>query len=291
LNPVRTSIHSFCLLPRWTTEAGIAAASVAAESGFGYLVVPLKDHTLMEPDRLAPAFEAAGIVPLATSNLAPGNDVSDTDPEIRRRGVEHHLDSLRIARDLGASHVGGALYGALHRYDTAPTSENWKAAVDSVQVVAAAAQTMGMTLAIEIVNRYENHLINTVESGLAFLDDAGCDNLFLHLDTFHMNIEETDPLDALRRALPRLGYFELDQNDRGMLSAGAIDFQPFLDLILRSDYAGWIGAEGFSGSVSAPGVAAGVAAWRPTYSSGDEFARDAARVISDLTHTIERSTL
>ena len=83
---------------------------------------------------------------------------------------------------------------------------------------------MGVRLAIEIVNRYESNLINTVADAVTFLNRVGSDNLKLHLDTFHMNIEEPDFYAALDAALPHLVYFELDQNHRGLPDEGTLDF-------------------------------------------------------------------
>ena len=95
---------------------------------------------------------------------------------------------------------------------------------------------MGIRLALEIVNRYESNLINTVEQALELLRRIGSNNVFLHLDTFHMHIEEADMGRALDVALPHLAYFELDQNHRGHPDQGAIDFEPLLTRLFKAGY-------------------------------------------------------
>src|SRR5215212_2146093 len=171
------------------------------------------------------------------------------------------------------------LYSALHRYDRPPTPENFKAAAEGLSVVAERAKEMGLTLAIEVVNRYESNLINTVEQAVQLIDDVGADNLFIHLDTFHMSIEEDNVAAALRRARPYLFYFELDQNHRGLLSAGTIQFEPLMEILRETAYDGVIGIEAFSAAVSGPRPRVSVAAWRELFSSGDEVAADARNIL------------
>jgi D-psicose/D-tagatose/L-ribulose 3-epimerase len=276
---VRTSIHSYVWVSDWTTETGLAAAERAMQFGFDHMVVPLRDHATVQPERLARGFSRLGIVPLVTSTLRPENDISSTDAGIWQRGVAYHLQSLRIAQDMGAPHVGGVLYSALHRYDRPPTPENFKAAAEGLSVVAERAKEMGLTLAIEVVNRYESNLINTVEQAVQLIDDVGADNLFIHLDTFHMSIEEDNLAAALRRARPYLFYFELDQNHRGLLSAGTIQFEPLIEILREMEYDGVIGIEAFSAAVSGPRPRVSVAAWRELFSSGDEVAADARNIL------------
>jgi D-psicose/D-tagatose/L-ribulose 3-epimerase len=107
----------------------------------------------------------------------------------------------------------------------------------------------------------------------------GSDNVRLHLDTFHMNIEETDPLAGIEQALPHLAYFELDQNHRGRPDRGAIDFTPLLAALFRANYPGLIGVEAFSSRVTGLDVAAIIGIWRDMFEDGNEVARAGAPII------------
>ena len=77
-----------------------------------------------------------------------------------------------------------------------------------------------MALCLELFNRYETNLINTVKQGIAYIRDTGSDNIFLHIDTFHMNIEEADQAQAIRRAGDYIGYFHVGENHLGFLGSG-----------------------------------------------------------------------
>lgn len=129
--------------------------------------------------------------------------------------------------------------------------------------------------------RYETNMLNTADQGLAFLDLVQCDNVYLHLDTFHMKIEERDMIAPLRRAMKRLVYFELDQNHRGSPGSGLIDFEPLLAELSRSGYSGIVGIEAFSRSLLAPDLANALSIWRDLFTDGDEVAAQGIRSVRE----------
>jgi D-psicose/D-tagatose/L-ribulose 3-epimerase len=277
MNPL--SIHSYVWLPAWTTAGGEFAVARARAAGYDRVVVPLRDPEAIEPETIRRIFEKHGLRPVNTANQLPDADVSSTDPEIRRRGIARHLLSLRLACDMGSDQMGGVLYGVLGKAARPAKADNLAAAAESLAAVAEEAGRLGVRLTLEIVNRYESNLINTVAQGLALRRMIGADNVYLHLDTFHMNIEEADPLAAIDAALPHLGYFELDQNHRGLPDRGTLDFAPMLDRLRRAGYRGPIGVEAFSSRIAGPEVAAGVAVWRDMFDDGDAVARAGATII------------
>ncbi|PSH65780.1 sugar phosphate isomerase/epimerase [Phyllobacterium brassicacearum] len=277
MNPV--SIHAYCWLPAWSTAGGERIVPRAAEFGFDHMVVPMRDHAVIEPDRIARLFECNGMTPVTSANQLPDADVSSLDPVVRQRGMDRHHMSLRLARDMGAKHMGGVLNGLLGKAAGPAPAGSLDAAAECLAFVANEAKAMGVRLAIEIVNRYESNLINSVADALAFLARVGSDNLKLHLDTFHMNIEEADFQAALEAALPHLAYFELDQNHRGLPDEGSLDFPAMLTRLRAANYKGVIGFEAFSSSIAGPDVAAGVAIWRDLFQNGDDVARRGMRLL------------
>jgi D-psicose/D-tagatose/L-ribulose 3-epimerase len=275
------SIHCYTWIPRWSTEDGRIAAERAATCGFGHLVIPLRSHEMIEPAAIAKICETNGIRPVTTSPLQADNDISSTDSEVRERGVKRHLAALALARDMGANRMGGVLYSAFGKASRAPTEDNLKAAAEGLHRVAEEAQKNGMVLTLEVVNRYESNLVNTAADAVRLLKMIGVDNVKIHLDTFHMNIEEDSMMGALETALPYLGYFEIDQNHRGLLSRGTIDFSSPLQRLKAAGYDQLVGVEAFSSAISHPDIAAGVAGWRPLFSDGDEVAKEARSIFEE----------
>ncbi|MGC9447914.1 sugar phosphate isomerase/epimerase family protein [Cereibacter johrii] len=268
------SIHSYAWLPRWSSEGGERAAARAAAHGYCHLVIPLRDPETIDPARIARFCAAEGVVPLTTSPLGPDTDISSTDAEVAARGLARHRVALALARDMGAPRMGGILYGAFGKAAQAPVAGQFEASAEGLARLADEAAASGMLLTLEVVNRYESNLVNTAAEGVRLVEAIGRPNVGLHLDTFHMNIEEDDMLAALGTALPHLAYFEIDQNHRGRLSAGTIRFEPLLAWLKDAGYAGLVGVEAFSSAVSHPDVAAGVASWRPLFADGCEVAEE-----------------
>lgn len=96
---------------------------------------------------------------------------------------------------------------------------------------------------IEVINRYEVNIFTTCAELVEFLDRYKLTNCFVHLDTFHMNIDETDPVEAIRLAGSRLGYFHLADNSRRYPGSGQLDFAKILSALDEIQYDGYLSIE------------------------------------------------
>lgn len=267
-----TSIHAYVYMPEWSGARAPAAVAAAASAGYTRMVVPLRRFDNIDPPAIARLFEGCGMQPVNSVNLLPDADLSSPDAEIRRRGIERVRQGLRLARDMGSQHVGGVLYGVLRKHERAAEPAQWQHAAESLATLADEAGRMGIRLALEIVNRYESNLINTVDQALELLRRIGSDNVFLHLDTFHMHIEEADTGRALDAALPHLAYFELDQNDRGRPDRGGIVFEPLLARLFEAGYDDIVGIEAFSRNLIGAEIGAAIGIWRDLFDDGNVVA-------------------
>jgi D-psicose/D-tagatose/L-ribulose 3-epimerase len=281
LNAIRTSIHPAAWIPRWTNDDAPIALEHAARLGFDHLVITLRRPEDIDPAFIAKAFDQFGMTPVNAAGQTPDADVSSLDADVRARGLERLRLALRLARDMGSKHVSGVLYSALRKFDHPATHDNLRYAATAIARVGEEARGMGIRIALEIVNRYESHLLNTVSQALDFLALADCDNVLLHLDTFHMNVEEADMAAAIRDALPRLAYFELDQNHRGPMSPGLIDMASLLAQLRRAGFSGIVGVEAFTRHHLADDHANALAIWRNTFEDGDALARQSLNLIRD----------
>lgn len=153
-----------------------------------------------------------------------------------------------------------------------PTQKNWDTSVAVLTRVADKAQAAGVALSLELVNRYETNLMNTVRQGLAYIRDTGADNIYLHIDTFHMNIEEDDIGQAIRLAGDRIGYFHVGESNRGYLGSGSIDFAAAFDALVAIGYDKVISVEAFSTPGCGDWLKAICAIWRENWTDSDAFA-------------------
>lgn len=250
-----------------------------AAAGYRRVVLPRFDPDAVDLGRIARQLADHDIVPIGMAGLAPGHDVGSADPAERARGLDALRTTLAVTEKLGGDQLNGVPYGPFGPTDEAPDEATMQRAATAVGAIADEAHERGIAMTFEVLNRYETARINTAAQALAFVEASGSDHLGIHLDTYHMTIEEPGVIEAITAALPRLGYLELGQSGRGLLSVGAIDIEGIVASALDAGYEGRWGIEAFS-RATLPAVAANrLAIWRRPYDDGVALAEDAARVI------------
>ncbi len=178
----------------------------------------------------------------------PGRDMASPDEEERRAAGAYGRRCVDLAVAVGAPIVvvlpapAGRTAPIGNPRDEKAWKEawdrEWALAVESLKDLAAYAQQKGITLALEPINRYETHLVTTTEQGLQMLEAVGADNLKLHLDTFHMNIEEADVAAAIRRAGNLLVNMHISDSNRMPPGRGHTDFRAILRALQEIHYTG-----------------------------------------------------
>jgi len=261
-----------------------------AASGYRRVVLPPFDAGAVDVPRLRALLAERGLAPIAMAIQVPGADVAAEDPAVRAAGTALLRQSLALAIALGADQLNGVPYGLFGPPRGTTGTAAFARSAAAVGRIAEEAHEQGVAMVFEVLNRYETSAINTARRAMDYVDASGSAHLGIHLDTFHMAIEESDIAEAVRLALPRLRYLELGQSGRGALSGGAIDIPGIVRDALDAGYQGRWGVEAFSRSVLAPEGADGLSIWRDVYEDGVELARDAMRVIREgwATSTVGR---
>jgi len=98
---------------------------------------------------------------------------------------------------------------------------------------------------MEVLNRFENHLLNTAAEGVKFVREVEKDNVKVMLDTFHMNIEEVSMGDAIRQAGKLLGHFHTGECNRMVPGKGRIPWQEIGAALKEIGYDGAVVMEPF----------------------------------------------
>ena len=181
--------------------------------------------------------------------------------------------TMDVMEQIGAKMLVGPLYSSVGRAE-AVTDEDYKAqwntVVDNLRVLCDYARLKGLTLAIEPLNRFETDFINTCEQALKLINDVNKDNLFIHLDTFHMNIEEKDLAASIRKAGKKLGLVHACGTDRGTPGNDHIDWGKIIAALKDINYEGQLVIESFTKEVKS--IARAAAIWRDIEISGEEIA-------------------
>jgi len=275
----RLGIHSFVWTGGQTQDGLEMALERSAACGYRTIEFAYLRPEKFDLDRLARRARSLDIEIGVTMGLPRDADISSQDEAVVRRGEELLANAVKAVRDIGGNKLGGILYSAHTKYNSLPTEQGWKNSVTAIAKTAEIARNAGVDLVLEIVNRFETNLLNTTAQGLKFIKETGSDHVLLHLDTFHMNIEEANPAAAIRLAGDKLGYFHIGESNRGYLGDGVIDFDLIFDALLDINYQRDIVFESFSGVVVDEGLSLACAIWRDTWTDNQPLAEHAKQFI------------
>ena len=203
------------------------------------------------------------------------------DRETHRRGVAYLNQCVERTSDLAATLMCGPLHSGLGvMTGRRRTSDEWKRAVEGLQQVARRARDLGVTLCVEPLNRFETYFLNTQQDAARFIEDIGEPNVRVHFDTFHANIEERDPVQALRALGKHVGHVHISENDRGTPGSGHVDWRNTLLALKEIGYNGWLTIESFA--EPEPQLASAACIWRDLAPSGDFLAREGLAFLRSL---------
>lgn len=202
----------------------------------------------------------------------PSRDLRGTAAQ-QRATVRYLRDLVEMAELLGTDIVMGPLYSSTGRAEAVPRTEyrlQWRTVRDHLQSICDHAADHGKVICLEPLNRFETDFLNTVDQGLQMIDEVNSPALKLLLDTFHMNIEEKDPADAIRRAGKHVGHIHASASDRGTPGKDHVDWSGVAQALRDIHYEGAVVIESFTQDVQI--IARAAAIWRQIEPSRDEIA-------------------
>jgi D-psicose/D-tagatose/L-ribulose 3-epimerase len=249
-------------------------ARTAAEMGFDAIELPVENPGDWDPEAAAILLGELGLAPYVVGAMAEGRELVRAAPQTIARTQDYLVHCIRLAQGLGSPVVAGPFYastGRTWREDAGERARTVGELRRSLEPVVEAALAAGVTLAIEPLNRYETSLLNTVEQALDALEPLLGPGLGLALDSYHLNIEEKRPLDAVRAAAGHIAHVQLCGTDRGAVGDDHGDWPGFLDALDDAGYAGPLNLESFTAHNDTIATAASI--WRPLAESQDALAR------------------
>jgi sugar phosphate isomerase/epimerase len=199
------------------------------------------------PGRAA-ELRAAG-VPVRTVCIAGGPFIGEFDAERRAEAVTVMKGLLSgIAEAGGTGAITPAAYARFSRVlppYTPPRGPEEDRAVmlEALAELGEHAAREGVVVYLEPLNRYEDHIVNTLAQAVELAEATGSDCVRVMGDLYHMNIEEADPVGALRAAGPRLAHVHLSDSNRGQPFAGHVDWPAVLAALAEAGYAGDLALE------------------------------------------------
>jgi D-psicose/D-tagatose/L-ribulose 3-epimerase len=262
-------VHTSMWTMSWDRAGCERAVAKATSYGMDFLEIALLRPDAVDTAHSRKVLEAAGMRAVCSLGLP--------EPVWASRNPDGAIDFLRGALDaaaaIGAEALSGVIYGGIgERSGKPPTTAELDNVARALTAAAAQAKSLGLALGIEPVNRYETHLLNTGWQAVEMVDRIGADNVFVHLDTYHMNIEEKGIARGILDAREHLRYIHLSESDRGMPGAGTVPWDEVFATLKAVGFKGGLAMESFIDMP--PEIAHGLSVWRPVASGEAEVMGD-----------------
>lgn len=243
--------------------------------GFDLVEIAVEEPRLLDLDEIAATLQQTGLGVTVCAVLGPGRDLGSEQPRVRASTTAYVRWCIDAAARLGSAIVCGPLYGSVGKARMLPEAdrrEERRRVVEALRRLGDYAGTRRVRLALEPINRYETDMVNCTSQALELLDEIASPHVGIHLDTYHMHIEEKDSAAAIRLAGDRLFHFHASENDRGVPGTGQVDWPGISQALEEVGYDGAVVIESFSPSVRS--IAEAVRLWRPVAPGDEAFAME-----------------
>lgn len=258
-------VHTSMWTMHWDRDGAERTIPAAAAYKMDFIEIALLDTSIVDPDHTRDLLAKHDMRAVCSLGL-PEENWASVNPD---GAIEHLKDAMNMTKEMGAEALSGVTYGGIgERTGVPPTEAEYDNIARALEAAAKHAKSLGIAFGIEPVNRYENHLINTGWQAVDMIEKVGADNIFVHLDTYHMNIEEKGAGNGILDAREHLRYIHLSESDRGTPGEGTCDWDEVYATLAAIGFKGGLAMESFINMP--PQVGYGLAIWRPVASSFEE---------------------
>jgi len=265
----------FCMF-LWTTNVTGKHEKLLKDikaTGYDGVEIPIFEGSPDDYRRLGEMLDRIGLERTAVSAMGDPAMNLIGDAAARKAGVNYMKWAIDCASALGADRLSGPLHSTLgHFSGTGPTSTEKKRSVSSQRAIGDHAAKKSVVIGLEALNRFECYLVNTMDDLCAHLDEIAHENIKAMYDTFHCNIEETDPIGAFTKHTNHIVHVHISENDRGVPGRGNIPWKKTFSAIRGSGYDGWLTIEAFGRGLK--DLAAATKVWRDFAESPEAVYRD-----------------
>ncbi len=280
-------VHGLVFVGQFDETGLTTAIEKTKAAGFDLIEIPLMDPWSFDRELAARLLRENGLASSASLGLSESTDLTSENPAVVAAGERMLEECLDIVHAMGGSRLCGVIYSAMKKYMAPATVEGRASSASAINRLASRAAGLGIHLSLEVVNRYETNLMNTGRQALGFLEEINHPNVSVHLDTYHMNIEESDQFSPVLDVGDRLGYVHIGESHRGYLGSGTVDFDSFFRALARIDYDGPVVFESFSSAVVHQDLSRTLGIWRNLWDDSDDLAAHANGFIRERLRAVQ----
>lgn len=271
----------------WTghvTEEHVPVLRALKDTGFDGVEVPVFDVSDEGHYRwLAGVLDDIGLERTVVA-IIPDDSASPVSPDaaVRARAVDHLKRVVDCTAALGGQIIAGPWFQPLGVFTgEKPSDVEYARCAEVHRQILPLMRAAGIKAGLEPLNRFEAYLINTAEQAIAYSQRVGGEGIGILYDTFHANIEEQDPIAAMRalHAAGILDHVHISENDRGTPGRGHCPIVPTIRALKEIGYDGWLTIEAFGRGV--PELAAATRVWRDFFPAPEQVYTEGYRLIRD----------
>lgn len=262
-------VHTSLWAMEWTRAGAETSVAEAKRYGVDFIEIALLDPPAVDTAHTRALLEAAEMTAVCSLGL-PESAYASRDPE---KAVEFLSLAVDKTVEIGGLALSGVTYGGIgERTGVPPTQAEVDNVARALEGAARYAKSKGIDLGIEPVNRYENHIINTGRQAAEMIAKVGADNIFIHLDTYHTNIEEHGVANGILAAREHLRYMHMSESHRGVPGSGTCDWNEICGTLAAIGFDGGLALESFINLP--PQIASALSVWRPVADSADQVMQE-----------------
>ena len=277
---LRYAAHAFSWTSRWSNES-VHLIDHAKSLGLDLIEIPFMEIQLVDPEVIRAQLEETGFEMCASTVLSSDTDITSDSAQVRKAGLEYLKLCIDKLKAIGGNVLSGVIYSEIGRkLDTVPSEKHWKYATVYLKEAAKYAADFGIKLGIEPVNRYETFLVNTASQALYLKELIDEPNIFVHLDAYHMNIEENDFYMTTKSVGKHLCHYHLSESHRGVPGAGLVDWEGIYRALAEIGYTGIVGLESFVEPADC--MRAATCVWRKLAPSSDYLISEGLKYLKSI---------
>jgi D-psicose/D-tagatose/L-ribulose 3-epimerase len=275
---MKLGIHAYAWCSQWSNDT-LDLIDKVKNLGLDFIEIPLMVLEDFDAIAISERLKKVGLEAVVSTVLFSDTDITSDIASVRDKGVEYLKARVKATHDIRAKSFSGVIYSQ-HAKESAsrPTKKAWESSAECLKEVAQYAKPLGVTVGLEPVNRYETYLINTCEQAIQLIDMIDEDNMRIHLDTYHMNIEEKSFYEATKLAGDKLIHYHLCENDRGIPGTGLVDWDSIFKALSEMNYQGYAALESFVDKTDNMDTWV----WRQLAPSGDVLLKEGAAFIRSM---------
>lgn len=275
---MKLGIHAYAWCSKWNNDT-LYLIDKVKNLGLDFIEIPLMCLDAFDPDAVRKRLQLVELDACTSTVLTEDTDITSEDEYVRRKGIAYLKACVKATSEIGARNFSGVIYSQ-HVKPAAkrPTDQTWRYSADCLKEVALYAGELGVNVGIEPVNRYETYLINTCEQALKLKEMIGEPNIKIHLDTYHMNIEEKSFYEVTKMAGDDLIHYHLCENDRGVPGTGHVDWDGIFMALSEIKYGGYAALESFVDCTDNMNTWV----WRQLAKDGDTLVREGVEFIRNM---------